>query len=85
MHIKVTQISGSIQNIIILWNYTELTKLIMRSNKDRQQEILANLIQGSIIAWGHVNLLGLYDFRDLNGANDNEFNPNDVIEFKIAY
>ena len=73
-----------LQNIIILWNYTELTKLIMRSNKDRQQEILANLIQGSIIAWGHVNLLGLYDFRDLNGANDNEFNPNDFIEFKIA-
>lgn len=73
-----------LQNTIILWNYIELTKLIMRSNEERQQEILTNLIQGSIMAWGHVNLLGLYDFRDLNSVNDNEFNANDVIEFKIA-
>jgi TnpA family transposase len=73
-----------LQNIIILWNYTELTKLIMRSDKERQQEILANLIQGSIMAWGHVNLLGLYDFRDLTSANDSEFSANDVMEFRVA-
>jgi len=50
-----------LQNIIILWNYTALTKLIIRSNEERQKEIIENLMQGSILAWGHANLLGLSD------------------------
>jgi TnpA family transposase len=73
-----------LQNIIVLWNYIELTKLIMRSDHKRQIEILENLTQGSIMAWGHVNLLGLYDFRDLTSSNSDEFSSEDIIDFKIA-
>lgn len=73
-----------LQNIIILWNYSELTKLIMRSDPERQLDILANITQGSIIAWGHANLLGLYDFRDLTSKNDDEFSGKKVMEFRLA-
>jgi TnpA family transposase len=73
-----------LQNVIILWNYTALTKLIMRSDSTRQQKILDNIKQSSIIAWGHVNLLGLYDFRGLVGRNDDEFSDREVLEFKLA-
>ena len=73
-----------LQNIIILWNYTNLTKLIMRSDSERQIEILLNITQGSIIAWGHANLLGLYDFRDLTSKNDDEFSDKEVMEFRLS-
>lgn len=73
-----------LQNIIILWNYTALTKLIMRSDEERQQEILDNLKQSSILAWGHANLLGLYDFRNLSSQNDDDFTSKEVMEFKLA-
>ena len=58
-------------------NYTALTKLIMRSDEQR-------LIQSSILAWGHANLLGLYDFRDLEAKNDDGISSQQVMEFKLA-
>jgi hypothetical protein len=72
-----------LQNIIILWNYTALTKLIIRSNEARQIEILENLKQGSILAWGHANLLGLYDFRDLHSKNDDDISGQQIMEFSL--
>lgn len=73
-----------LQNIIILWNYVELTKLIMRSDKIRQTDIINNILNGSVLAWGHVNLLGTYDFRNLVSQNDEDISITEVIEYKVA-
>lgn len=73
-----------IQNIIILWNYVELTKLIIRADDVLKAEILANILCGSILAWGHANLLGTYDFRNLISRNDDDISVAEVIEYKAA-
>jgi TnpA family transposase len=61
-----------IQNIIILWNYIELTKIIMRSDNTSRQAILENITNASILTWQHINLHGIYDFSNLLSANDQD-------------
>lgn len=73
-----------IQNIIILWNYIELTKIIMRSDGEKRKELLDNITSASILTWRHVNLLGTYDFSDLDSANDNDLSISELINFKAA-
>ncbi len=73
-----------IQNIIILWNYIELTNIIMRSDGAERKELLDNITSASILTWRHVNLLGTYDFSDLGSANDEELNISELLNFKAA-
>lgn len=73
-----------IQNIIILWNYIELTEIIMRSDLSKREALLESISQASILTWQHVNLFGTYDFRDLGAVNDNEFTKEEVLEFRVA-
>ena len=73
-----------IQNIIILWNYIELTKIIMRSDLDEQALLLENILSASILTWRHVNLHGTYDFSNLLSANNPDYSLDDVINFKVA-
>jgi TnpA family transposase len=72
-----------IQNVIILWNYIELTKLIMRSDKSKRDDILENMTNASILSWKHANLLGTYDFSNLQRTNDDEFETQEVVNFKM--
>ena len=58
-----------IQNLIILWNYLVLTKLIMRCDSEKRKEIIDIIKHGSIITWRHINLLGIYDFNNLKKAD----------------
>ncbi|RZI47404.1 Tn3 family transposase [Rickettsiales endosymbiont of Peranema trichophorum] len=74
-----------IQNIIILWNYIELTKIIMRSDRDGREELLSNITNGSILSWRHVNLHGTYDFSNLGGTNnEKDYSFSEVVNFKVA-
>lgn len=73
-----------LQNIIILWNYVELTKIIMRSDKEAQGVLLENITSASILTWQHVNMYGTYDFSNLVAANSNEYSIDEVIHFKAA-
>lgn len=73
-----------IQNIIILWNYLELTKLIIRSDKDIKEQIMCNILNASILTWRHVNLLGTYDFSNLISHNDNEISHEDILNYQAA-
>jgi len=73
-----------IQNIIILWNYIELTKIIMRSDPDERVLLLENILSASILTWQHVNLHGTYDFSNLLSANDPDYSLDDVVNFKTA-
>jgi TnpA family transposase len=73
-----------LQNIIILWNYVELTRIIMRSDKEAQRVLLENLTSASILTWQHVNMHGTYDFSNLVAANNNAYSIDDIIHFKVA-
>lgn len=73
-----------IQNIIILWNYVELTKIIMRSDGEAKIALLENIRSASILTWRHVNLYGLYDFTNILVANDNRHYLDEVINYKVA-
>jgi TnpA family transposase len=73
-----------IQNIIILWNYIELTKIIMHSDEEEREHILESITNASILTWQHVNLHGTYDFSNLLSSNDSEYSLEDVINFKAA-
>jgi TnpA family transposase len=58
-----------LQNIIVLWNYVKLTKVIMTSDIKQRPYLMENITNGSVLTWRHVNMLGTYDFRNLT-AND---------------
>jgi TnpA family transposase len=73
-----------IQNIIILWNYLELTKLIIRSDNDEKKSIMSNILSASILTWRHVNLLGTYDFSNLIYHNDNEISHADILNYQAS-
>ena len=73
-----------LQNIIILWNYIELTKVIMRSDSENQKDILSNVLQASILVWRHVNLLGTYDFSNLKQRHNETVMIDEIINFKAA-
>ncbi|HAT9492181.1 TPA: Tn3 family transposase [Legionella pneumophila subsp. pneumophila] len=73
-----------IQNIIILWNYIELTKIIMRSEPDERVLLLENILSASIYTWQHVNLHGTYDFSNLLSANDPGYSLDEIVKFKAV-
>ncbi|HRD71026.1 MAG TPA: Tn3 family transposase [Legionella sp.] len=73
-----------VQNIIILWNYIELTKIIMRSDNEMRKVLLENITSASILTWQHVNLYGTYDFSNLLSANDPNYSLDEVINFTAA-
>ncbi len=74
-----------LQNIIILWNYSELTKLIIRTDEDKRAELLSHITNGSILTWAHVNMLGTYDLRHLPSYNDDQYVTNEsILNFRAA-
>uniref|UniRef100_UPI003F840907 Tn3 family transposase n=1 Tax=Cysteiniphilum sp. 6C5 TaxID=3453128 RepID=UPI003F840907 len=74
-----------VQNIIILWNYIELTKIIMRSDSlEEKSELIKNIKELSIISWQHINMFGLYDFSSLKSTNDSEFEIEEILAYKAA-
>ena len=73
-----------LHNIIILWNYIELIKIIMRLDKEVGDALMNDITSASILTWRHVNLHGTYDFNNLLAANDNAYSLDEVINFKVA-
>jgi TnpA family transposase len=54
-----------IKNAIVCWNYLLLEhRLNQASTEEPQAEIRAAVVNHSVISWGHINLLGEYDFSD---------------------
>src|SRR3954447_1121619 len=54
-----------IKNSIVCWNYLYLEhKLAMLRDAEHKQQLMAAINGHSMLAWGHVNLLGEYDFSD---------------------
>jgi TnpA family transposase len=54
-----------IKNCIICWNYLYLSqKLAQIDDPAKREELLQAIAHGSAAAWGHLNLLGEYDFSE---------------------
>jgi TnpA family transposase len=54
-----------IKNAIVCWNYLLLEhRLNQASTEELRAEIKAAVANHSVISWGHINLLGEYDFSD---------------------
>lgn len=54
-----------IKNCLVCWNYLYLSQKLMETTDVEQRErFLHALAQGSVVAWGHFNLLGEYDLSE---------------------
>ena len=54
-----------IKNAIVCWNYLLLEHRFNQASTDElRAEIRAAVANHSVISWGHINLLGEYDFSD---------------------
>ena len=74
-----------VQNIVISWNYIELTKIIMRSDTlEEKEKLINNIREMSIISWQHINMFGIYDFSSLKSKNDPEFAINEILSYKAT-
>lgn len=52
-----------LKNAIIIWNYLFLSDYCCQIIADNQrQEVIDSISRGSVIAWAHINLHGVYDF-----------------------
>jgi TnpA family transposase len=71
-----------LQNIIVLWNYVKLTKVIMTSDTLQRPLLMENITNGSILMWRHVNMLGTYDFRNL--AANEPTNVEELLSFRMV-
>jgi len=58
--------------------------MIIRSDEAQRTDILDNVLNGSIIAWRHANLLGTYDFRSLMSKGDSDISVAEILEYKAA-
>jgi TnpA family transposase len=73
-----------IQNVIVLWNYLYLTKLLIeQKNKAKQQEMIRIILNGSIMTWKHANFYGEYDFINTE-KNSSNFDMEEIGRFEVG-
>jgi TnpA family transposase len=73
-----------IQNAILLWNYLYLSQLVVNNaNFKERAQMIRSIKRGSMIAWGHVNLQGEYDFTK-PANNDIPFDMEKIFALKAA-
>ena len=52
-----------LQNSIILWNYLFLSDYYNKLDNDDERRAVSEMIsKGSVIAWKHINMMGIFDF-----------------------
>ncbi|AKH69693.1 transposase, TnpA family [Spongiibacter sp. IMCC21906] len=54
-----------LKNAIIIWNYLFLSDYCCQLDDSQRQEVINSISNGSVIAWAHVNMHGVYDFDRL--------------------
>lgn len=55
-----------LKNAIIAWNYLYLSDYCCQlSNEEQKAEVIESISRGSVIAWAHINMHGIYDFDRL--------------------
>lgn len=73
-----------IENAIICWNYAYLTKMIAETQTAEQKHDLLETIKAkSVVAWGHVNLAGTYDFSEESLSREYQFKLEQLLSVTI--
>ena len=73
-----------IQNAIVLWNYLYLSQLLANnSDLEERKNMLAAMLRGSVVAWHHINMQGVYDFIK-HAANDSMFNMERILSLAFG-
>ncbi len=74
-----------IQNCINLWNMLYLSQLIANNaDPSEQKRMFDTIARGSSTNWGHINFRGEFDFFKYSAANQNTFDMDKILGFKIA-
>ncbi|MBX2840406.1 MAG: Tn3 family transposase [Flammeovirgaceae bacterium] len=73
-----------IQNSIVLWNYMCLTHLLLQtSDKEKKEEIIEAIKQGTVFTWRHINFYGEYDFSKIDRPIESIFKMDEIKKFKL--
>ena len=73
-----------IQNAILLWNYLYLSQLVVNNEDPNERtRIIYSIKRGSMMAWGHINLQGEYDFTK-PAANNVPFDMEKILALNAA-
>jgi TnpA family transposase len=73
-----------IQNAILLWNYLYLSQIVVNNEDSKERaRMIHSIKRGSMMAWGHVNLQGEYDFTK-PAANDIPFDMDKILALKAV-
>ncbi len=74
-----------IQNCVTLWNYLYLSQIIANNaDPEEQKQMFNNIAKGSSSNWGHINFQGEWDFFKYSAANQNTFDMEKILAFKLA-
>jgi len=73
-----------IENSIICWNYAYLTDMIANApSEEARKELIGTIQNKSVVAWGHINFQGTYDFSESALSNKFNFNLKKLLDVSI--
>ena len=72
-----------IQNVIVLWNYLELTKRLSAMNEEQALEVINAISSNHVISWKHINIHGEYDL-DIISENSKMFDLENLLKYKVV-
>ena len=73
-----------IQNSIILWNYIQLTTILIEAKNEVEKNDLIEVIKnGNVLTWKHINFYGEYDFSKIDQLIENDYNFEFIKNYKI--
>ena len=74
-----------IQNCVTLWNYLYLSQLIANNaDPGEQKQMFEAIAKGSSTNWRHINFQGEFDFFKYSAANQNTFDMDKIMTFKLT-
>ncbi len=74
-----------IQNAIILWNCLHLSVKLLSTKKDGEKAKMVKIIKGgSACTWQHINMQGIYEFKEESMSKFMKFEIDEILDMKIA-
>ena len=75
LHDEVQLVMASntlLRNMIILWNYLFLSDYCLTLDSEEQRaKVIESISTGSVIAWAHINFMGIYEFNPVGKSRFN--------------
>jgi TnpA family transposase len=75
LHDEVQLVMASntlLRNMIILWNYLFLSDYCLTLDSEEQRaKVIESISTGSVIAWAHMNFMGIYEFNPVGKSRFN--------------